>query len=104
MSRVVWATSLIWLRRTLEKVIYFAAYMITWVDDEGRHEALPSLENQLSVEKKQIAKRRDADLEARAQKMEADIAELEAEGAKSEVRRKVRESGERETRGSAPSR
>ena len=70
--------------------------MITWVDEDGRHEALPSLENQLSVEKKQISKRRDADLETRAQKMEADIAELEAEGAKSEVRRKVRESGERE--------
>ena len=82
--------------KDLEKVIYFAAYMITWVDEDGRHEALPSLENQLSVEKKQISKRRDADLETRAQKMEADIAELEAEGAKSEVRRKVRESGERE--------
>ncbi len=82
--------------KDLEKVIYFAAYMITWVDEEGRHEALPSLENQLSVEKKQIAKRRDADLEARAQKMEADLAELESDGAKSEVRRKVKESGERE--------
>ena len=35
----------------LEKVIYFAAYMITWVDDEGRHEALPNLEKQLGVEK-----------------------------------------------------
>ena len=82
--------------KDLEKVIYFAAYMITWVDVEGRHEALPSLENQLGVEKKQIANRRDADIDARAKKLEADLAELEAEGAKSEVRRKVRESGERE--------
>ena len=82
--------------KDLEKVIYFAAYMITWVDDEGRHEALPTLENQLGVEKKQIANRRDADIEGRQQKLEADLAELEAEGAKSDVRRKVRESGERE--------
>ncbi len=82
--------------KDLEKVIYFAAYMITWVDVEGRHEALPSLENQLGVEKKQIANRRDADIDARAKKLEADLAELEAEGAKSEIRRKVRESGERE--------
>ena len=82
--------------KDLEKVIYFAAYMITWVDIEGRHEALPSLENQLGVEKKQIANRRDADIDARAKKLEADLAELEAEGAKSEIRRKVRESGERE--------
>ena len=82
--------------KDLEKVIYFAAYMITWVDDEGRHEALPTLENQLGVEKKQIANRRDSDIESRQQKLEADLAELEAEGAKSDVRRKVRESGERE--------
>jgi DNA-directed RNA polymerase subunit beta' len=82
--------------KDLEKVIYFAAYMITWVDIEGRHEALPSLENQLGVEKKQIANRRDSDIESRQQKLEADLAELEAEGAKSDVRRKVRESGERE--------
>ena len=82
--------------KDLEKVIYFAAYMITWVDEEGRHEALPNLEKQLGVEKKQIASRRDSDIEARQQKLEADLAELEAEGAKSDVRRKVRESGERE--------
>ena len=82
--------------KDLEKVIYFAAYMITWVDEEGRHEALPNLEKQLGVEKKQIAGRRDSDIESRQQKLEADLAELEAEGAKSDVRRKVRESGERE--------
>ena len=82
--------------KDLEKVIYFAAYMITWVDEEGRHESLPSLEAQLGVEKKQIASRRDADIDTRAKKLEADLAELEAESAKSEVRRKVRESGERE--------
>ena len=85
--------------KDLEKVIYFAAYMITWVDVDGRHEALPSLEAQLGVEKKQIANRRDADIEARAKKLETDLAELEAEGAKSDVRRKVRESGEREMAG-----
>ena len=82
--------------KDLEKVIYFAAYMITSVDEEGRHEALPSLEAELGVEKSKIAKRRDSDIEARAQKLEADLAALEAEGAKADVRRKVRESAERE--------
>jgi len=82
--------------KDLEKVIYFAAYMITWVDEEGRHDALPQLEKQLGIEKKQIADRRDNDIENRAKKLEADLADLEAEGAKSDVRRKVRESGERE--------
>ncbi|MBM3688809.1 MAG: DNA-directed RNA polymerase subunit beta' [Actinobacteria bacterium] len=82
--------------KDLEKVIYFAAYMITSVDEEGRHEMLPKFEAELGVEKGKIAKRRDADIDARAKKMEADLAELEAEGAKADVRRKVRDSGERE--------
>ena len=82
--------------KDLEKVIYFAAYMITRVDEEARHRDLPSLEAQISVEKKQIEDKRDADVEARLKKLEADLAELEAEGAKSDVRRKVREGAERE--------
>ncbi len=82
--------------KDLEKVIYFAAYMITWVDDEGRHRDLPSLEAKIAVEKQQIENRRDNDVESRQKKLEADLAELEAEGAKSDVRRKIREGGERE--------
>ncbi|NLT54442.1 MAG: DNA-directed RNA polymerase subunit beta', partial [Actinomycetales bacterium] len=82
--------------KDLEKVIYFAAYMITWVDEESRHRDLPSLEAQIEVERKEIENRRDADIEARAKKLEADLAELEAEGAKGDVRRKVKESAERE--------
>jgi DNA-directed RNA polymerase subunit beta' len=82
--------------KDLEKVIYFAAYMITYVDEERRARDLPSLEAHISVERQQIEQRRDADLEARAKKLEADLAELEAEGAKADARRKVRESAERE--------
>ncbi len=82
--------------KDLEKVIYFAAYMITWVDDENRHRDLPSMEANIEVEKKEIENRRDADVEARAKRLEGDLAELEAEGAKGDVRRKVKESAERE--------
>ena len=84
--------------KDLEKIIYFAAYVITAVDDELRHNELSTLEAEMEVEKKAVADQRDADLEARAQKLEADLAELEAEGAKSDVRRKVRDGGEREMR------
>src|SRR5690606_41120875 len=56
----------------------------------------PSLEAQIEVEKKELENRRDAEIEARAQKLEADIAALEAEGAKSDAKRKVRDSAERE--------
>ncbi|OEU85225.1 DNA-directed RNA polymerase subunit beta' [Streptomyces abyssalis] len=82
--------------KDLEKVIYFAAYMITYVDEERRTRDLPSLEAHVGVERQQIEQRRDADLETRAKKQEADLAELEAEGAKADVRRKVREGAERE--------
>src|SRR5271167_4034647 len=84
--------------KDLEKIIYFAAYVITAVDDEMRHNELSTLEAEMVVERKAVEDQRDADLEARAQKLEADLAELEAEGAKADARRKVRDGGEREMR------
>ncbi len=84
--------------KDLEKIIYFAAYLITSVNDEERHRDLPTLEAEVSAEKSTLEKKRDAEIEARAKKLETDLAELEAEGAKSDVRRKVREGGEREMR------
>ena len=37
--------------KDLEKVIYFAAYMVIDVDEEGRHEDLEELEHELRLEK-----------------------------------------------------
>ncbi|MDR1294614.1 MAG: DNA-directed RNA polymerase subunit beta', partial [Bifidobacteriaceae bacterium] len=82
--------------KDLEKVIYFAAYMITDVDDQGRHEDLPSLQAELDVERSAIEAKKNSDIEARAQRLEADLATLEAEGAKADAKRKVRDSAERE--------
>jgi DNA-directed RNA polymerase subunit beta' len=82
--------------KDLEKVIYFAAYMITEVDAEGREEDMPQLEKKLVNDRKKIEVRRDNDLDTRQKKLESDLAELEAEDAKSDVKRKVRESAERE--------
>src|SRR4030088_1592605 len=63
--------------KDLEKIIYFAAYVITSVDEEARHRDLPSLEAQISVERKNLENARDAELGARAQQLEADMKELE---------------------------
>ena len=84
--------------KDLEKVIYFAAYMITAVDEEARHRDLPSLEAKVEVERKQLEARRDADVEARLHKLEEDLAQLEAEGAKADLKKRVREGGEREVK------
>ncbi|CCH72155.1 RNA polymerase (beta' subunit) [Nostocoides australiense Ben110] len=82
--------------KDLEKVIYFAAYMITSVDVDQRHADLPSLEAQIEVEKKEIENRRDSEIDTRAKKLEADLAQLEEEGAKADVKRKLRDGAERE--------
>ena len=82
--------------KDLEKVIYFAAYMITEVDTEARAEDMPTLEKKYLADYKKIETRRDLELDTRTKKMEADLAELEDEGAKADARRKVREAGERE--------
>lgn len=82
--------------KDLEKVIYFAAYMITEVDAEAREEDLPQLEKKLANDRKKVETRRDVDLDTRTKKLEDDTAELEAEDAKSDVKRKVREAAERE--------
>lgn len=82
--------------KDLEKVIYFAAYMIIEVDTEARAEDMPTLEKKYSSDVKKIESRRDLELDTRTKKMESDLSDLEDEGAKADARRKVRESGERE--------
>ncbi len=84
--------------KDLEKIIYFAAYLVTEVDDEARHRDLPSIEAQIGVERKRITERMNTDLEARQKKQEDDLAQLEAEGAKGDARRKVRDAADRELR------
>ncbi|WP_300078980.1 DNA-directed RNA polymerase subunit beta' [Propioniciclava sp.] len=84
--------------KDLEKVIYFAAYMITSVDEDARHRDLSSLEGKVEVERKQLATRRDSDIETRMQKIEEDLAALEAEGAKADMKKRVRDSGERDVK------
>ena len=82
--------------KDLEKVIYFAAYMITSVDEEARHRDLSSLEAKIGMERERLEKRRDGQINDRAAKLEEDLAALEAEGAKADQRRKVRDAAERE--------
>ena len=82
--------------KDLEKVIYFAAYMITHVDEDARHNDLSSLEGKVGLERERLEKRRDQSLADRQQKLEEDLAALEAEGAKADQRRKVKDGAERE--------
>jgi DNA-directed RNA polymerase subunit beta' len=82
--------------KDLEKVIYFAAYMITSVDEEARHRDLSDLEGKITLQRKSLENRRDVQIDERAKKLEADLAALEEEGAKADARRKVKDGAERE--------
>ena len=50
--------------KELEKVLYFAAYMITKVDDDARHKDLSDLEGKIGLQRKSLENRRDVQIEA----------------------------------------
>lgn len=82
--------------KDLEKVIYFAAYMITSVDEQARQEDMPNLQNEIDLEIKAITEQLNHDIEVRSQRLETELAQLEAEKAKAETKRKTRDAAERE--------
>ncbi len=68
--------------KQLEKVIYFAANLVTYVDEDKRHNDLPELETELREEVGEIEKRRDLEVDRRFKALEAELVELEKSGAK----------------------
>ena len=84
--------------KDLEKIIYFAANIITSVDEEARHTDQETLEADMFMEKKEVEADRDEELAERQQKLEEDLKELESNGAKADAKRKVQNAAEREMR------
>ncbi|UDM10311.1 DNA-directed RNA polymerase subunit beta' [Clavibacter michiganensis] len=82
--------------KDLEKVIYFAAYMVISVDEDARHEDMPGLENELRLEIKTLQDQRDSQIAERLGRLETDLAALEAEGAKSDQKRRAKDGAEKE--------
>jgi len=82
--------------KDLEKVIYFAAYMIISIDEEARHADLPGLENELRLEIKTLEGQRDSRIADRLSRLETDLAALEAEGAKADQKRRTKDAAEKE--------
>ena len=92
--------------KELEKVIYFAAYLITEVDDEKRHKDLPELEETMRAEIQVVRDEFDGWRTARLERLEVELSQMEEGGAKSqeisarrrEVEREIREKEERAER------
>ena len=66
--------------KQLEKVIYFAANLVTWVDDDKRHEELPNLEAEYLEERRAIEKELELEIDRRFKELESEAEALEAEG------------------------
>ncbi|MEK9838844.1 MAG: DNA-directed RNA polymerase subunit beta', partial [Ilumatobacter sp.] len=66
--------------KQLEKVIYFAANLVTWVDEDKRHEDLTSLEAEYLEERNEIENERDRAIDARYKELESEAEIAEAEG------------------------
>ncbi len=68
--------------KNLEKVIYFAAHMVTSVDADKRHTDLPSLEAEFREEIKELEQELELKLRERDETYEGELVELEGRGAK----------------------
>ncbi len=68
--------------KSLEKVIYFAAHIITWVDDERRHKDLEQLEGDIRAEIGDVEKERELEIRKRDEEYETELKELEDRDAK----------------------
>jgi len=68
--------------KSLEKVIYFAAHLITWVDQERLHKDLPSLEAEMRAEIDDVEREREVKLRERDEEYIGELEELEGRGAK----------------------
>ncbi|OFW54600.1 MAG: DNA-directed RNA polymerase subunit beta' [Actinobacteria bacterium RBG_16_70_17] len=84
--------------KDLEKVIYFAAYLITHVDEDKRHKALPELEQARETEVGLVRRDFDEWQSARLERLETELAQMEAGGAKAQELSAARREAEREIR------
>jgi len=82
--------------KNLEKIIYFAAHLITWVDEEKRHGQLSSKEAEHRAEIEQVERDRDLWIDNRFKELERDLEELEGSGAKDSELNKLRKAAEKE--------
>jgi DNA-directed RNA polymerase subunit beta' len=82
--------------KMLEKVIYFAAHLVSWVDEDGRHEALENLEAEYLEERDVIQKELELEVDERFKQLEEEVAAAEKEGAKAADLKKLQREADKE--------
>ncbi|MCA1726442.1 MAG: DNA-directed RNA polymerase subunit beta', partial [Actinobacteria bacterium] len=82
--------------KDLERIIYFAAYVVTRIDADRRHKDLPDIEKEFDDERRDVEARRDEEIQDRLTELEERLRELEGEGAKSAQLSAARREAQRE--------
>ena len=82
--------------KQLEKVIYFAANLVTWVDEDKRHADLTNCEAEYIEERDAIRKELEIAIDRRYKELEDDAARGEAEGSSGADARKLKTVAEKE--------
>ncbi|MCZ7628247.1 MAG: hypothetical protein M5U19_03820 [Microthrixaceae bacterium] len=82
--------------KQLEKVIYFAANLVTWVDEDKRHDDLESLEADMLAERDAIDKERELELARRSEELEAELEAAEGEGSKESELKSIRKAADKD--------
>ncbi|MDQ3879035.1 MAG: DNA-directed RNA polymerase subunit beta', partial [Actinomycetota bacterium] len=82
--------------KDLEKVIYFAASIVTHVDDAKRHKDLPRLEEEVQKEVARLESERDQRIEEILKETEGRLEEMEARKARSSEKTTAKNQAERQ--------
>jgi DNA-directed RNA polymerase subunit beta' len=82
--------------KDLEKVIYFAAYLITHVDEDKRHKDVAELEEAMTTEVEIVRREFEEWKEARLERLEHELKQMEEAGAKGQETSAARRETERE--------
>jgi DNA-directed RNA polymerase subunit beta' len=82
--------------KELEKVIYFAASIVTGVDDDRRHRDLPRLEEEVEKEIARLESERDQRIEEILRELEGRLEEMESRKARSSEKNAAKNQSERQ--------
>lgn len=66
-------------RRNLDRVLYFAQYIITYVDDDGRQKALKRLEDEISLSERELIAKVNGEIAEAKKKRDRELKDLDAQ-------------------------
>ncbi|MFA5612700.1 MAG: DNA-directed RNA polymerase subunit beta', partial [Anaerolineaceae bacterium] len=66
-------------RKNLDRVLYFAQYIVTYVDEDGRQKALKRLEDEISVSERELGEQLNSKIAEEKKQRDALLKQLDAE-------------------------